>query len=906
MTKDCQCGTRSKSTPELVGRNRSSYALGCKMANERTGIRPLSLLFMLAVFLFAPASRAQDSSDEVKGVDSGNYNIQQSAELGYRATWIDGNQDTYNTFVHLGEGPRLLDYTLSMRSINHQGFLFDRLNFSNFGYGGDPDDVSRLRMDKNKWYEFSVVFRRHKNFWDYNLLANPLNPVPFSTATPPPATFAITNPAFPVTRSPHSLDRVRRMGDYDLALFPQSRVRVRLGYSRLVDEGPSSTSFHGTTDFLLAQNFRMTTNAYRVGVDFQVLPKTTFSYDQFLEWNKNDTSDTLANTPFLVQTTQFPGTVSVDMGLNWYYPPTATTTPCAAPFLSTGFASPTCKEYLSYSRTAPARNFLPTERLSFQSTYIPNLEMSASASYSTSHNVVQNLNDFANEWTNSATSQIRNVILTGPANSRQVFVHANWSAIYSLTQKLRIVDFILYDSWQNPGFNNLVTTNLFATGAQVVGQTGILLPVASFAPLAAAGPTFASICPSPFSAVTCPKHSATSSADASDTIYSTFMGQSRVSNTIQLEADLTPRISGRIGYMYEKRHIGEIDGSAATAIPVYSVYYPGGGGSAANDFFAARGNCPYSAGTTTFNPAAGGTCVQNADGSVVYTAPVPAALARTLSSIDEQVGLFGLTFRPMNTLRIYTDFEFGYNSYSYTRIWPRQIQSYKVHANYRPRPWATIDGAIDIHENRDNVSEVNNLEHGRTYSLSTVLVPNSKLSFTLGYNYTDLYLQTYVCFNESFGGLTGPGIPVYPACTLSNSPSPVTLGATEFYVNKQHYAYSDVMWKPMKRVTTTLGYSGTFAGGNERGSTLFLNPLQPGGTIAFNYHKPFASVQVDIYRGLTWKAAWNYYGYNSKSPINTSVPITNANAPDGLYELEPIPAPDFNGSTATFSIRYAF
>ena len=268
--------------------------------------------------------------DEVKGVDSGNYNIQQSAELGYRATWIDGNQDTYNTFVHLGQGPRLLDYTLSMRSINHQGFLFDRLNFSNFGYGGDPDDVSRLRMDKNKWYEFSVVFRRHKNFWDYNLLANPLNPVPILHGGRLPRTFAVTNPAFPVTKSPHSLDRVRRMGDYDLALFPQSRVRVRLGYSRLVDEGPSSTSFHGTTDFLLAQNFRMTTNAYRVGVDFQVLPKTTFSYDQFLEWNKNDTSDTLANTPFLVQTTQFPGTVSVDMGLNWYYPPTATTTPCAS------------------------------------------------------------------------------------------------------------------------------------------------------------------------------------------------------------------------------------------------------------------------------------------------------------------------------------------------------------------------------------------------------------------------------------------------------------------------------------------------------------------------------------------------------------------------------------------------
>ncbi len=237
-------------------------------------VRLLGLLVMIAAFFFAPVSRAQDSSDEVKGIDSGNYNIQQSAEIGYRGTWINGNQDTYNTFVHLGEGPRLLDYTLSMRSINHQGFLFDNLNFSNFGYGGDPNDVSRLRIEKNKLYDFSVLFRRDKNFWDYNLLANPLNPVPFSTATPPPS-FAVTNQAFAATQSPHSLDLVRRMGDYDLTLLPQSRVRFRLGYSRLVNEGPSLTSFHGTTDFLLAQNFRMTTNAYRVGVDFQVLPKTT-------------------------------------------------------------------------------------------------------------------------------------------------------------------------------------------------------------------------------------------------------------------------------------------------------------------------------------------------------------------------------------------------------------------------------------------------------------------------------------------------------------------------------------------------------------------------------------------------------------------------------------------------------
>ena len=99
-------------------------------------------------------------------------------------TGSTGNQDTYDTFVDLGAGPRLLDYTLDMRSLNHQGLLFDNLNFSNFGYGGDPNDVSRLRIEKNKWYDFSAVFRRDKYFWDYNLLANPLNPVPILRRPP--------------------------------------------------------------------------------------------------------------------------------------------------------------------------------------------------------------------------------------------------------------------------------------------------------------------------------------------------------------------------------------------------------------------------------------------------------------------------------------------------------------------------------------------------------------------------------------------------------------------------------------------------------------------------------------------------------------------------------------------------
>ena len=340
MTNVCQ--GEAQQIMELAGGNRNSYSLGCKIMNERIGIKSLGLLLLVAVFVFSPASRAQTSAEETPGINSGNYNIQETVELGYRQDWINGNQNTYGTFVNLGTGARLLDYTLNMRSINHQGILFDNLTFSNFGYGGDPDNVSRLRINKNKWYDFSGVFRRHKNFWDYNLLGNPLNPIPFATASPVSAN-PLAFPSFPVNVSPHALYLTRRMQDYDLTLLPQSRVRIRLGYSRLVNEGPSLSSFAGTTNFQLLQNFRMTTNAYHVGVDFRVLPRTTISYDQFLDYNKQDTSDVLANTPFLASTSPFLSTVPVDLGLAWFYPPVTGTsgTPCGASLAAAPFPTAT-------------------------------------------------------------------------------------------------------------------------------------------------------------------------------------------------------------------------------------------------------------------------------------------------------------------------------------------------------------------------------------------------------------------------------------------------------------------------------------------------------------------------------------------------------------------------------------
>jgi hypothetical protein len=820
-------------------------------------------LFILVVALGSPAMcQAQSGSGETTGKNSGDYNIQQSVEAGVRTSSINGNIDTYDTFVNLGPGLRLFDYTLDMRSLDHNGFLFDNLNFSNFGYGGDPNDVTRLRLDKNKWYDFRVLFRRDKNFWDYNLLANPLNP-------------SLSTPSIGIATSPHSLDLVRRMQDYNLTLLPQSRVRLRLGFSHDRNQGPGFFTTDGGTIPQFNETYSYTTNSYRAGVDLRVLPKTTISFDQFLSYYKQDNvvTDNPQNSGY-----QLANGTPVDPGIIWSTNGPVEILPCAAPIATApNIFNPDCNGYLSYSQASRPRNFMPTERLGFQSNYFKKFETSGSLGYSAANSSVPDFDEIVNDFVSRSGS--RGGTTGGPADAKRVSVNADWSGVYSLTEKFRILDSFRYDNWRTPGLWDTDETNIF--GQMQPGLVGLAQPQAAFT-----AATFISLCPAPYTAATCPSHSASSSADAVNGPTSSFLGQNIRSNTFELQYDFTPRLTGRIGYVYTNRTIADFNATFYSA----ETYFAGGaGGTAANYYFAARGDCAVPVGSTA-PPAACTETVDPASGQLISLSfSGPAAgndTSRNLTGISENTLLAGFTARPMDTLRITGDFQFGYNDYSFTRISPRQVQSYKLHANYKPRAWINLDGAIDIHENRDNVSTVNDLEHGRSYSFATTFMPNAKLSFDLGYTYTDIYNQAQICYYQN---AFGP--PPATQCPTSLGYVPPAVPGLGAYSSKQHFAYGNVMWKATKRVTTTIGYVGTFVGG----STTAIDPLQVPGTLAFNYLKPYATVIFDVYKGLSYRMTWNYYGYNGKGLASNAIP-----------GLAAIPAQDFNGSTAEFAFRYAF
>jgi hypothetical protein len=796
------------------------------LGHRRRWMGMSEITFLLLMGLIG--SSAQQAPEEV-GINSGNYNIKQSVEFGYRFTNFTGSQASYDTFVNLQQGPRLLDMTLEMRSLNHHGFLFDRLYLSNFGYGGDPNNASRLRVGKNRLYDFNVIFRRDQNVWDYSLLANPLNPV--STFANTPIGF---NPI--IALSPHRFNTRRRMGDYDLTLLPQSKIRFRLGYSHNVNDGPSFSSLHQGTEALLFQDYRNTVNAYRIGVDFKLLPKTNISYDQMFNYYKGDNGVTDRNRNF-----QLPNGAPVDIGASLN---ASASQPCAATFLVTGEVNPLCNGFLSYSRNGRVRTSMPTEQLSFQSNYFRTLDLSGRVSYTGGDMNVGGYNELLRG--RESRTNLRNNNMFGPAFGRHVAATVDFGATWHVTEKFRVLDTFTFSAFRNPAQFDSFNCQFFSPNL-LTGPT-------VFTP--APAPSLACRAPADGLAGT-PVHSTSSGPDVSQAISSLLLKQDEKTNLFQLEYDFTRRYGARLGYRFRHRAIADSDFEQ-----IAELFYPSN---------ANRGDCVLVAGALPDG------CTANGDGSFSFQTPLPITVDTGETIINEHSGLFGLWARPVDAWRINLDMEIASADNSFTRISPRQWQEYRVRTTYKVASWVNLSGSVNVLEKRNNVSEVNNLQHNRLYGWTSSFEPSERINLELGYDYSDDFSQILVCFVST---AAPAGIAKCPGSTVLNE-------SLSIYTNKSHYGYFDMMWKPVRRLTTHLGYNIT----STSGSALFLNPNAPPGPLNSIYHRPYGGFDYALAKGWTGKAYWGYYGYQEDA---SSVPQDRF-APR-----------NFRGNLVTLSVRYAF
>jgi len=727
----------------------------------------------------SPPSEAVPPQTETPTLWKG-YETHFAIEIGGRALSSTGNGDVYATFVNLQPGVRLLDQSLEMHSTNHDGLLFDDFSESSFGLGGDPNEVVQLRVSKHHWYDFTGSWRRDINFWDYNLLGNPLNP-----------------PSDPqVNISPALLDLSRKMMDFNLELLPDSTVHFVVGYSHYNNGGPSLTTVHEGTEAELFQQWHDVSDSYHFGVSWNPVERTRLRYDQFYTRDRSDTNDYLNSFPYSLSN----GT-PVNLGVTFN-----SSSPCATPFVGS-FVNPSCNLYTGYSDTAPYYTDIPTEQLGFETNYFRRLQITGRASYTGAETHLPNSTEtFSGLTTRTGEAQ---GVQTGAGSVQEITTSADAGVTYDVTERLWIDNQFRWYDYRIPSGASFLQTYLFGRNALVSPNT---FPSAA--------------CPPPYTAVGCPQHSSSSSADATTTDYSMFQAQNQKRNTFEVHYNLAANVTSYIGYRFERQDI-VIDGTTS-ALATYFPTLPHRGGCTAA---LVNGECQSS---STAIDAAG-------------------------VEINNHAGLIGIAATPVRNLRLNGDVEFDYADNVFTNIMPRHMQLYRAKAIYTPKKWLDLNTNVRIQEMRNLADGLGNLQHNRSVSFGAVLPFSTRWGVDVNYTYDNFLSNLNICFSET---------PV-PAFATTTPICPVGyLTALSYYHDIDNFGSANLMVRPFARTTLTAGYTIT----STTGGNLLLSPYAPLGPAAITYHVPTAAIAVHVAKRVTLKAGWNLYDYDEKSPPGPVAP----------------------------------
>ncbi len=471
----------------------------------------------LAPFLLSASAPAQEPQPKETTADG--YTIHQSIDLGGRVVDSSGSAAMYDTLVNLQSGPRILSQTVDIHAVaNTYHPLFDDLSESSSGYGGDPYDVTTLRMSKGKIYKFQGLFRRDRQYFDYNLLDNPLVP-------PGVISNGYTFPQ--VTDSPHAFNTVRRMMDVGLTLFPISKLSFRAGYSHNTDEGPSYSSQHNGAEAQYLQNWRNSTDTWTGAVDWKPIPKTMLTFEETVMHYKGDT-----NWGLTALGLQLANGMPVTLGFDNQKPPSCGdgNPPIVTTLTTPPTANPTCSGYLQYSRFAPTRTLMPTEEFRFQSSSIKNIQMNGDVRYTGGK---MNLPDYNELFVGLDNMGKRVFNTTGYANGKRVDVSADFGIIWQISEKFSLADQYDFLDFREPAFSNLSEVDFLGTS--------MLLPPGPAQPPAV-------------------------------TLAPTFMGMKTETNTLTATWEPFSKASISLGYRYQQRDITWVMPLSTDALPNGTSY----------------------------------------------------------------------------------------------------------------------------------------------------------------------------------------------------------------------------------------------------------------------------------------------------------------------------------------------
>lgn len=798
-----------------------------------------------AMMMTAAIAVAQEPTPGAQPVAPNGYSLHETVDLGGHITNVYGSGAMYDTLVNLHSGPRVLGETFELRALpGTRPGLVDQLSAFSSGWGGDPYDFARMNFSKGKLYDFSGLFRRDRQYFDYDLLGNPNIPASQTIRVTGGAPLSWSQ----VNQSPFLFNTVRRMTDTRVTLLPLSKVSFRAGYTQDVFQGPSLTpsGFWEVTspatliyDTLLREMQRNSTDDFLGAIDWKPVHDTKLTFEEQIDHYK--ANSWFMFDPALFNVQEPDGTRAALLAS--YDSLTAPAVTCnansagTAPALSAPVTpgglpvvNPACDVVTSYQRYQPTRILYPTEIFRFQSSGIRTLSMNGDIRYTHANmslpNYYENLQGLLGAGKSGAE---RELMYSGTATAKREVTAIDYGIDWHALQSFGLSDAFTYSDAQQPGVVTMTGASALTTPATAGSES-----------LAYNGPL------STVAAGAVPGNGA---VGAPYYAYYGYFGQKFITNEVTATWYGWSRGIVSLTYLYRQHLIGE--GESPTLAH----------------------NTPLTAGATT-----AGTVTINQNG-----------------------GILNVAVRPAIHWDLNGSAEVSYSDNAFTPVAPRQLQHYRVHTIYRPKTWASLSGAfndMELHNNTNNTGTapldgpLGHVAHSRVGSVGVTLFPNDRYGIDASYSYSDVYTSTNICYDAG-AAPTLPGA-ASPSGTLCPGAS---VRGTNYYEFGPVRDFEDaptqsgsvaLAFSPAKALHSDVGYQISSVNG-----TRFYNDARDvAGSLVSNWQSPFVNVAWSVRRNWIWKAQYNYYGYGEGGPSGSpycsttnptlaspAVPVVACNSP---------------------------
>ena len=775
---------------------------------------------------------------------SHGYMVHQSLDVGGRYTTVTGSAPMWSTLFNMGSGARLLGQSLEMRSVDTSKTpLFDSLSTYSNGYGGDPLNVTRLKLSKGRLYDFSGSFRRDRQYFDYNLLDNSL--LTTYTATAP---VLVNEPD-----SLHLFNTVRRNTDTNLTILPLSFISFRAAYNHGTMEGPTYSTVHNGGDVQVLNWFRNGSDTYDGGVDLKLAKRTTLSYDQLFVFYKGDSSYQLAGANYALNGS--PSTF-VSLGVDVLGGATtcgsATTTittagkalgtPLPLEVSAAGIASQYCTGTIVQSQATPIRTHFPTEQMRFNTHYWDKLSMNARVLYS---GATSTIDSFSEVFNGLGRGNVRQTIETGNgpggqfADNKRINATGDFGLVAELSKYFSVSD--TFSAWntRTEGYSSYVTqtwTGVAGTAANV--KTG-----------AAAIPTTTMLTPLSDPTITVTSPAAISSM-AGNVAGLPFLNQKVEQNIAIATATILPEFKLSGGWRFKSREINELHATNLTWHENGAIL-----GAVIQPSPMVRVNINFDSMDSKYS-----------SGTAVLAEPATP-----------------LTLLPSNT---------------FTRIAPDKSYRIKARATVKPAKWINFAVTGNDYSAKNDDPQVNHVEHNQDVSLAASIMPMEGLSLDFNYAHDDVFAETDLCYifaSNANAPLSAGAVGSTATCAQSATNPEGTLStasaASQLYLGTGRYN------SPSNFISGSLNYSpskywrlnGGMRLNDVKGDAEMLNPLMVPGALQSKMVTPFADLEVRIAPQWVWHGNWVHDEYDETGLQSATIPSRNT-----------------RGNVLTLGVKYAF